>query len=153
MLSGVGGSARLPGCNSSVLEDSGMLEPPNDGVSVSWAVTSTGWLPVLRTVIAPSHRALAREDPSDGRESAMREADSTSDTLTPDRDIWLLLESVSVEDGSHDAVISYPVPDNEDASQYITLLTWPPGLMLAGLMSTKTPLTSRVIFPSAVDPP
>ena len=88
-----------------------MLEPPNDGVSVSWAVTSTGWLPVLTTVMAPSHRALAREDPSDGRESAMRGRLYLC-TLTPDRDIWLLLESVSVEDGPM-MQISYPVPDKK----------------------------------------
>ena len=106
-------------------------------------------------MIAPSHSALAREDPSDGRESAMSEADSTSATLTPDRDIWLLLESESDDDddGTHDAVISYPVPDSEDASQYITLFTCPPGVMVAVLLSTTTPLTLRVTFPSAVVPP
>ena len=110
---------------------------------------------MLTTVIAPSQRALAREDPSDGRESAMSEADSTSVTLTPDRDIWLLLESESDEDddGVHDAVISYPVPDRVEASQYITLFTCPPGAMVAVLLSTVTPLTLRVTFPSAVDPP
>ena len=85
----------------------------------------------------------------------MSEADSTSATLTPDRDIWLLVESESEDDdeGTHDAVISYPVPDSEDASQYITLFTCPPGVMVAVLLSTTTPLTLRVTFPSAVDPP
>ncbi len=106
-------------------------------------------------MIAPSQSALASEDPSDGRESAMSEADSTSAMLTPDRDIWLLLESESEEDddGSHSAVISYPVPEREEASQYITLFTCPPGVMVAYLMSTRTPSTLRVTLPSAVDPP
>ena len=110
---------------------------------------------MLTTVIAPSQRALAREDPSDGRESAMSDADSTSKTLTPDRDIWLLLESESDEDnhGTHEAVISYAVHDREEASQYITLFTCPPGVMVAVLLSTTTPFILRVTFPSAVDPP
>ncbi len=85
----------------------------------------------------------------------MSEADSTSAMLTPDRDIWLLLESESEEDddGAHSAVISYPVPESEVASQYIRLFTCPPGVMVAYLMSTRTPSTLRVTLPSAVDPP
>ena len=70
-------------------------------------------------------------------------------------DLQQMLESESDEDedGTHVAVISYPVPDKEEASQYITLFTCPPGVMVAVLLSTVTPLTLRVTFPSAVDPP
>ena len=119
MFCGVGGLARLPGSNCSVEDVRETVEPPREGVKVNCAVTSTGWFPVFTAVIAPTHMALARDEPSAGRESAMSVASSTATTLTLFRDITSLLEFESEDEDatSQEAVICNPEPITEEASQ------------------------------------
>ena len=155
MFWGVGGLARLPGKSCSVEDVSETLEPPRVGVRVSCAVTSTGWFPVFTAVMAPAHMALASDEPSAGRESAMSVASSTATTLTLLRDMTSLLEFESAEDESfsHDAVICNPEEITDEASQYRRWFAPAPGLRVTVLLSTNTPSTFSVTFPTACDPP
>ncbi len=119
MFCGVGGLARLPGNSCSVEDVRETLDPPREGVKVSCAVTSTGWFPVFTAVIAPTHMALASDEPSAGRESEMSVASSTATTFTLLRDNTSLLEfeSEEEEETSQEAVICIPEPITEEASQ------------------------------------